>query len=256
MRVVTLMENTTRREDLAAEHGLSLYIEANGKKILFDTGASGAFADNAENLGVDLRQVDLVVLSHGHYDHGGGLGRFLEINGHALVYVSCHAFGLHYNGAGKYIGLDPGLQDHPRLVPVAGRKELAPGIALHTCPMPPEDTAGLRVLENGVLRPEDFRHEQYLMIEENGQNILISGCSHKGIRNLAEYFRPDILIGGFHFMKVEEETFLQNAAAALLQWDTRYYTCHCTGQKQYAYLKAVMGGRLQYLSAGSILEIS
>ena len=77
------MENTTTREDLACEHGLSLYIEANGKRILFDTGASAAFADNAEKLGIDLNQVDLCILSHGHYDHGGGIKRFLEVNDHA-----------------------------------------------------------------------------------------------------------------------------------------------------------------------------
>ena len=74
MKLTVLMENTTVREDLTAEHGLSLYIEANGKRILFDTGASATFADNAEKLGIDLSQVDLCILSHGHYDHGGGYG--------------------------------------------------------------------------------------------------------------------------------------------------------------------------------------
>ena len=87
MKLTVLMENTTCREDLVCEHGLSLYIEANGQRILFDAGQTGAFADNAEKMGVDLTKIDLCILSHGHYDHGGGLKRFLEINDHAKVYI-------------------------------------------------------------------------------------------------------------------------------------------------------------------------
>jgi len=255
MKLITLVENTTRREDLQAEHGLSLYIETNGKKILFDTGASGAFADNAEKLGVDLINVDFAVLSHGHYDHGGGLERFLQINSRGPVYLSPYAFEAHHNASGKFIGLDPGLRNHPRLIPVEGSGELAPGITLHTCPLPPEDTAGLTVLEKGVLCPEDFRHEQYLMIREGKKRILVSGCSHKGIFRLTEYFRPDILIGGFHFMKVEEDAFLENAAKKLLEQDAVYYTGHCTGQRQYAVMKEIMGSRLRYLATGDCVEL-
>ena len=251
MRIVTLTENTSCREDLVPEHGLSLYIETGEYKILFDMGKTSAFADNAEKLGVDLAAVDFAVLSHGHYDHGGGLKRFLQINDHAPVYVSPDAFVPHYNAAGKNIGLDMGLRNHPRLIPADTPRELSHGITLHTCPLPPEDTAGLTMLEQGVRCPEDFRHEQYLMIGEAGRKILISGCSHKGIRNLMAYFHPDILIGGFHFMKVEDEAFLQAAARTLLQYDTRYYTGHCTGGRQYALMKRVMGERLQELYTGS-----
>jgi metal-dependent hydrolase (beta-lactamase superfamily II) len=80
MKLVTLMENSSCREDLCCEHGLSLYLETLGKKILFDAGQSAAFAENAAVLKVDLEAVDFAVLSHGHYDHSGGLERFLQIN--------------------------------------------------------------------------------------------------------------------------------------------------------------------------------
>lgn len=255
MKLITLIENTTNREDLAAEHGLSLYMQVKDHRILFDTGATGAFADNAEKLGVDLAAVDFAVLSHGHYDHGGGLHRFLRSNPWAPVYVNRHAFEPHYNAKNQDIGLDPSLQGNPRLLPVSGSKRLAPGITLLTCPRVPADTAGLTVMEQGVLHREDFRHEQYLMIEEAGQKILISGCSHKGICNLMEYFRPDILIGGFHFMKVEDEMLLRQAAEELLQYHAVYYTGHCTGQRQYAIMKAIMGDRLHALTTGSCVEI-
>ena len=110
MKIVTLMENTTCREDLCCEHGLSLYLESGKYKILFDAGQSCAFAENAEKLGISLDQVDFCVLSHGHYDHSGGLGKFLEINQTAKVYVSQWAFEPHYETDGRYIGVDPVLQ--------------------------------------------------------------------------------------------------------------------------------------------------
>ena len=80
MKVQVLLENTSLSEALKAEHGLSLYIETGKHKILFDMGQTDAFADNAEKMGIDLSQVDFAILSHGHYDHGGGLKYFMEIH--------------------------------------------------------------------------------------------------------------------------------------------------------------------------------
>lgn len=254
MKIVTLMENTACREDLSCEHGLSLYLETENHKILFDAGQSGAFAENAEKLGVDLRQVDFAVLSHGHYDHGGGLQTFLKINGTAPVYASCHAFGLHYSTNG-YIGLSLALNASGRIVTVSQDTGLASGISLRRINRAPMDPAGLTMEEDGIRKIDDFRHEQYLLVEERGRRILISGCSHKGILNIMEAFRPDILIGGFHFMKVEETEKLAAAGRKLLEYDTVYYTGHCTGQRQYDYLKTVMGEKLHYIAAGTVFEI-
>ena len=254
MKIVTLMENTACRDDLRFEHGLSLYIETETKKILFDAGQSAAFADNAQRLGVDLTTVDFAVLSHGHYDHGGGLKKFLEINEAAPVYVSSHAFQPHYSANG-YIGLDLDLREYDRIRHVAEKTTLSRGMTLLQLDGAPMDTAGLEMEENGIRKPDDFRHEQYLLLEEQGKRILISGCSHKGILQIADTFRPDILIGGFHFMKMEDETKLAEAAKRLLAYDTVYYTGHCTGQKQYDFLKSIMGERLHYISAGSVMEI-
>lgn len=261
MRVVTLIENTTGREDLACEHGLSLYIETGNHKILFDAGESGAFADNARKLGIDLTKIDFAVLSHGHDDHGGGLVRFLEINDTAPVYISANAFGPYYNARDEYIGLYPRLLDSGRIILVGDERTIAEGITLHSCngcSRPhPMDTFGLTVQENNSFRPDGFLHEQYLLIEEGGKRICVSGCSHKGILNIEDWFRPDLLIGGFHFMKLdpegEERVFLAKAAEALLAYPTTYYTGHCTGAEQYAFMKQIMGDRLHSLTTG--LEI-
>lgn len=258
MKIQTLVENTACRSDLTAEHGLSLHIETGDCRILFDAGQTGAFADNAEKLGIDLSGVDLAVLSHGHYDHGGGLSRFLEINSHAPVYLSRYAFEPHYNGAGKYIGLNPDLSDS-RLIFAEDTQELAPGIALHSCNACPRpyfaDPFGLTMGEG---HPEDFRHEQYLLIEERGKRICFSGCSHKGILNIVDWFRPDVLIGGFHFKQldpVRDGDRLAEAARRLMEYPTLYYTGHCTGENQFDFLKRLMGDRLHVLSTGSRIEV-
>jgi len=261
MRIVTLLENTACREDLTCEHGLSLYIQTGDLRILFDAGQTDAFAKNAETLGIDLSKVDFAVLSHGHYDHGGGLRRFLEINKTAPVYLHKDAFMPHYNGAEKYIGLDETLLVSDRLIFADDKLEIAPGIILESgdIPLPiPIDPAGLTVLENGQCLPEDFRHEQYLLIEDEGKRICFSGCSHKGILNIAGHFRPDVLIGGFHFMKLTPETDARRLAAAaeeLLQYPTTYYTGHCTGAAAFDFMKPIMGDRLNNLTTGAVIKV-
>ena len=263
MELVTLLENTSLRADLTAEHGLSLYLEACGKRILFDSGQSGAFAENAGKLGVDLSQVDFMVLSHGHYDHGGGLKTFLARNDHAPIYVNPGVFEPHFNGTEKYIGLDPALQNSDRFRCVEDALDLGGGIRLipgKDLPQPFGANAyGLTVRENGRFRPDGFLHEQYLELTENGKKILLSGCSHRGILNITDFFRPDILIGGFHFKKLDPDgdgaDTLEQAAKILSGFPTRYFTCHCTGVRQYEFLKARMGDQLSYLATGSRISL-
>ena len=258
MKLIVLTENTTSDAAIGCEHGLSLYIETGGRRLLFDMGQTALFAENAQRLGVDLAKVDYAVLSHGHYDHGGGLQTFLSLNAAAPVYLSRYAFEPHYNGAEKYIGLDTTLQTNGRLVFTGEEYKIADGLTLFSCNdrRRPFDfgSANLNVRQNGRLAPEDFRHEQYLLIEESGRRILISGCSHKGILNIMEWFRPDVLIGGFHLMKLPCGDLLQSCAERLNAYPTAYYTCHCTGTAQFAFMRGFMP-QLHYLSAGSVLTL-
>lgn len=255
MKITVLLENTKCRDDLTCEHGLSLYIETNGKKILFDAGQTDAFAANAEKLGINLETVDFAILSHGHYDHGGGLGRFLEINKTAKIYASPYAFGRHFHGKEKYIGLDRALP-RERFVSVTEKIELAPGIIIDPCPQLPAraGSQGLLVQKNGNWEPETFRHEQYLLIMEGEKRYLFSGCSHRGAVNIAEYFQPDVFVGGFHLSKAGEEETLA-AANQLAVLNTTYYTGHCTGETQFAWMKSILGGRLFALPTGMAVEL-
>lgn len=259
MKITVLVENTTCRAGLVCEHGLSLYLEVNGRRILFDAGQTGAFADNADRLGVDLRAVDTAILSHGHYDHGGGMLRFLALNDRAPLYLTQSAFEAYHNASEKYIGLDPALRESDRLRICADETDLGDGLTLYTCNALPRpygtDSAGLTVREGEVFRPDTFTHEHYLLVREGERRILISGCSHKGIRNLTAWFAPDVLVGGFHFKTLDPATpdgrrALDEAAVALSATSTQFYTCHCTGEAQFAYLAAQMGDRVQYVSTG------
>ena len=263
MKIHALMENTAYSPEFKAEHGLSLYIEADGLKILFDTGQSSDFSINAELLGVDISKVDFAVLSHGHYDHGNGIPKFLELNSHAPVYISDFAFGEYYNAKDKYIGLYDSLKGNKRLVKAGDFLKINENISISSCRemkyVVPLDTAGLTEIVDGEKRPDRFLHEQYLSIREGNKSILISGCSHRGILNIMNAFKPDILIGGFHFMKQEiidgKNITLDKSAHKLMEYDTEYYTCHCTGVEQYNYISSIMGERLNYLASGQVIEI-
>ena len=225
MKITALAENTSARHDLGSEHGLSLFIETAGIRLLFDMGQSALFAENARKLGVGLASAELAVLSHGHYDHGSGLPVFLEINDRAPVFLSRYAFDECHNAEGKYIGLDPKLKIEPRLVFTGEETELSPALHLYA-----------------------------LLIEEAGKRVLISGCSHKGILNLLDWFAPDVVVGGFHLMKRPADDSLAPCAEALGKADTRFFTCHCTGLEQYRWLKSRLPA-LGYLSTGQTIEI-
>lgn len=258
MKIVCLAENTALRDDIEAEHGLSLYIETKNHKILFDMGQTDMLLRNAEKLGVDLSEVDIAVLSHGHYDHGGGLSAFLGVNKKAPVYISTHAFGEHYNGCEKYIGLDKKLKSCDRLVFTDDDFQIDEDLCLYHCNGKKKrfelGSFGLNIREDGVFKSDPFLHEQYLEIMDNGKKILISGCSHKGILNISEWFSPDVLVGGFHFSKLPLDCILADYARFLDGLGCEFYTCHCTGEAQYEFMKSHMK-KLRYLHCGETVGI-
>lgn len=262
MKITVLSENTVGRAGLRAEHGLSLYIETAKRKFLFDTGQGTLFAENADKLGIDLAQADCAVVSHGHYDHGGGLHTFLLRNTHAPVYISRYAFLPYFSGS-RYIGLDVSLASHPRFIFTGDSYRIdhtAQLISCHGMPSTPAvGNIGMNRMDRGKLVPDNFLHEQFLLIEENGKRIVFGGCAHKGISNVVCWLRPDIYIGGFHFKAINPETqgcsVLGKTVQLLQCFHTQYLTCHCTGEGAYAFLKQRMGEQLSAVRCGDSIEI-
>ena len=255
MRLVCLVENTAVDERFGAEHGLSLYLEIAHRRVLFDMGQTALFSQNAATAHLSLAAVDTAIVSHGHYDHGGGLSTFLSHNTHAPIYIQREAFTPHYNGD-KYIGLDRSLAAHARIRFTDGIHPLGDGITLYANASAigqlAHGSAGLSTEQDGERIPDDFRHEQYLLIEENGKRVLISGCSHRGILEITEQFRPDVLIGGFHLSKLPPTQAVAEYADTLNTYPTVFHTCHCTGVPQYQALQKAMP-RLYYLASGQEL---
>ena len=262
IKVYVLAENTASNPNFSAEHGLSLYIETNRHKILFDSGQSDIFIRNAAFLRVNLSEVDIAVLSHGHYDHGGGLETFLEINPTASLYISRHAFGEFYHGTEKYIGLSEALKKNRRSILTENVLKIDNELTLCTCndkkPSYPMDSSDLNIKTENGFEPDQFIHEQYLTVNDGNRNIIVSGCSHKGILNIMNWCNPDVFVGGFHFMKQEvseKNALLDNASYILSSYQTVYYTCHCTGFEQYKYLKEKMDKKISYISSGEIITL-
>jgi 7,8-dihydropterin-6-yl-methyl-4-(beta-D-ribofuranosyl)aminobenzene 5'-phosphate synthase len=274
MKITALIENTACSGALAAEHGLSLYIEAAGKKVIFDTGESGTFAENAETLGVDLDSVDFAVLSHGHYDHGGGLRTFLSKNRLAMIHLRQSAFDRHYSQLPdtlRYNGLDETLLPNARFIftdPICVIDEhfsLFSEVPAYE-PRYVSNSVQMELLD-GRLQPDRFVHEQNMVVEENGKYVLVAGCAHCGIYNIIRRFRelyrrdPDAVVGGFHLMipslkKPLPDSDIDALADKLKAMTaTRFYTCHCTGQYAYERLRSSMGDQVDYLSGGRTVEI-
>lgn len=270
MKIVCLIENTAGANHLKSEFGLSFYTETESHKILFDMGAGSGFMENASQLGIDLSQVDIAILSHGHYDHGGGLRTFLEHNDSALIYVQEGAFGDFYSKKQQgyvYIGLDKELEYHPRMIKVQGNLVIDHELQLLSDvsgkkEWVPESNATLVVKTGTDYERDSFPHEQNLLVSCSGANILFSGCAHCGILNILERCRqqtgivPDRVIGGFHLLnprtgKSVDSSVLQDLAFSLCVHPTVYHTCHCTGMEAFEYLHALMGNKIYYMSTGS-----
>ncbi len=271
MRIVTLLENTACREGLCCAHGLSLYIETPRRRILFDMGPNGDFAANAAALGVDLAGVDLAVLSHGHYDHGGGLAAFCRLNSRAPIYIHRAAFGAYYaldpGRPPKYIGLSPELEAFRDRFILTGDETAVDGELTLFANPPSGFAAGpagakLREKTGEDYLPDGFFHEQDLLVTAEGKSVLFAGCAHRGVVNiLAEAKRrlgraPDALFGGFHLFELTPETEAADAlidatGKALLAEGTVYYTGHCTGPYAYERLAAILGDRLRPMTGGA-----
>ena len=188
MKWTILSDNRSSDSRLSTEHGLSILLETERHKILLDTGASDVFIKNAEQLGIDLSDVDYVFISHGHSDHAGGLRYFLEYNRQAQVIVSPDAMsGKFFSKRGDLHSITtewPEIDDD-RLILIDQTCEIAEGLhAIAHIPQihpMPKGNQKLYVQDaNGDYIHDDFRHELALYAD----GLLFTGCAHSGLENI------------------------------------------------------------------------
>ena len=260
MKITSLVDNISC-SGYETEHGLSLHIALDsGAKILFDTGQGELFLRNAECLGTDISDIDIVVISHGHYDHGGGLNAFLRENSKAKVHIRESAFERHSSikeyGL-KDIGID--CEQRERLVFCGERESLPYGITLFSSPprVFPEPP-GNSLLLGPYSGQDDFSHEQSMIIREGSKAVLFGGCAHRGIVNILsaaqELTGASIthVLSGMHIAAGNpSDDYISQLSDALLSFPgVQYYTMHCTGEEGFRRLKDRMGERIEYLSCG------
>ena len=233
MEIVTLVENSCYDKRLMPEFGLSLLVSFSDKTILFDMGASSRFADNAEILERDLAKVDCAVISHAHFDHGGGLATFTEKNHLAPIYTGPGVDGSYYATVGaklplslqplflpvltklkvlsRYIGIDGSVVQEVsgRIEVVSGIQEILPDVfLLGNIKMKHPNAEGNKyLLENSAsgMHRDPFEHELIMVIREADGLTLFTGCGHRGIINMVEAVEENFqgerikaVIGGFH----------------------------------------------------------
>ena len=190
MRITALLENTTIDTALTPKHGLSIYIETPKHKMLFDLGPDDTYLKNAQIMGIDLAQVDTVVLSHGHYDHGGALASFLKMNDKATLYIHKQAFEPYYHKllfVKKYIGLDVNQADNERIFFIDDTMRIDDELFLFSGVEGRLDTKSSRLLLKKTpagYERDCFAHEQSLIVTAEDKSVLFSGCSHRGISNM------------------------------------------------------------------------
>ena len=276
MKIIVLIENSPNpgpSSGLVSEHGLSLYVESEGRRLIADAGASDAVWSNAERLGVDWTTVPTLTVSHGHYDHTGGVPTFARRNPSARIYMRREATGDFWHvepGDERYLGIPREILAAPGLRLLDGNAEIAPGVALFGNVERRVKTRGdaflMRRAASGEWTPDDFDHEQNLVVEERGRRFLFAGCAHAGILNiLARFYErygayPEGVVGGLHLRckrgySPEDEREILETAQALKETGAVFYTGHCTGERPCELLESVLGTNLRRLHTGLIVEI-
>jgi len=247
--VLVVVDNTTDRPDLLGEHGLALWIEADGHRVLLDTGQGEALEHNAPRLGLALAQIDAVVLSHGHYDHTGGLPFVLDRAAKARVFAHPAAVGGRFSRRDapphKAIGLpeEAGIsleERGPKVTWTEGPTKVVPGVWV-TGAIPRrtafEDVGGDFYTDEACAQPDAVPDDQAVFLRTERGLVVLCGCAHAGLVNTLD-FVTDLagedsvyaVIGGLHLGRASPER-LERTAEAVERYGVQVLApAHCTGE--------------------------
>lgn len=266
-------EKESGKAQLTSEHGLSMLIEADGQRILLDTGQGPALQVNVPLLDVDLAEVDALALSHGHYDHSGGLPYALANAKRARVYCHPAVLETRYSvveGTARSIGIPETSHQALEALPsgsidwVLGPTRLSDNIGL-TGPVPRlteyEDTGGPFYLDETGWRPDPLEDDMALWIRTAAGLVVCLGCAHAGVVNTLDWIarlnpgeRIHAVIGGLHLMNASEERIEKTAEALCALDPAVVIPCHCTGVHAAEVLARTLGERVMQGGAGLMLE--
>lgn len=273
MKATVLIDNISKNE-LVAEWGLAVHIQQDDCQILLDTGTTGAFAENAKALGICLEEVEFGVLSHAHYDHADGMDTFFEINKKAPFYLregskeNCYDYDREDPDSVRYIGIKKGtLETHKdRILFAKGDQTIAKGVYLIPHKTPGLEKIGEKAhmyIHNGEdYVPDDYSHEQSLVLETSKGLVIFNSCSHGGADNIIREIESTFpgqkiycIAGGFHLYRSSEEEVRALAARIKETGIEKVVTGHCTGDAAYEILKEELGDCLEQLYTGLVIEV-
>ncbi len=247
VNITTLVENKSPNARLLAEHGLSFWLEYRGKLILFDTGQSDILIQNSKVLGINLADADAIVISHGHYDHTGGLAAVLDIAAKAKIYL--HPAAIEPKFSRKTSGLRSiGMPDSAKkaircreVVWTEAPAQIFPGVKV-TGQVPRinnfEDVGGAFFLDENCRKPDELLDDQTLFIESGKGLVVVLGCAHSGVVNILHYI-ADLsekkqfyaVMGGMHLLRASQER-IERTETVFREYNLKKIgPAHCTGSK-------------------------
>lgn len=270
-----LCENSVGKSVHAiGEHGFSCFIETGGRRFLFDTGQGLGLLHNADLLDVPLESLDGVILSHGHFDHAGGLSQLLQRSGRLPVYGHPQIFKDRF-WVGKYEQRPNGIpHDRSGLAEQGAEfdlsaefREISDGLWLtgeiQRTTRPEEGDAALCSKDEcGNFVPDQIEDDCSLVLETARGLIILLGCAHAGLANILHHVVEQMrgqqvyaVIGGMHLAPADDEQFAL-AVSVLKQYNVKKIGVgHCTGQRRSAELYAEFPKQTFFLSVGSTFRL-